>query len=96
VKFSLLLLAFVPPRKPPDFSTIPSERAIKHTYKLNTGLWSKEEIKVKIDKTPFAKGTLRLAYHMTGLVVPLYVCVCVYMCMDMYVYVCMYVCKVCM
>jgi len=54
----------VVPRPPPDFSPIPSEKAIKHHFDLESRAWKCEEVTVRLDDTPFARGGLRLVYHL--------------------------------
>jgi elongation factor 2 kinase len=54
-------------RGPPDFSQIPSEPALLHMFDLERNKWSSIEVTVKIEKTAFAKGTLRTAHHMSGM-----------------------------
>jgi len=56
--------SIVVPRAPPDFSSIHSERAIKHLFDLNTRTWQTENVIVRLDDTPFARGGLRLVYHL--------------------------------
>mmetsp|Transcript_461 Transcript_461/g.846 ORF Transcript_461/g.846 Transcript_461/m.846 type:complete len:558 (-) Transcript_461:102-1775(-) len=57
--------SIVVPRPPPvDFSVVPAERAIKHIFCLESRSWRSEEVFVRIDDTPFARGGLRLVYHM--------------------------------
>jgi len=51
-------------RPPPDFIGVERETAIKWSYDLKGGKWSKKRIRVKLDTTPFARGALRVAYHM--------------------------------
>lgn len=58
----------VVPRPPPkDWSTVKAERAIKHSFNLDTGEWSQGEVMVQLEQEPFAKGSCRLAYHMVVL-----------------------------
>ncbi|KAL6055876.1 Alpha-type protein kinase domain-containing protein [Balamuthia mandrillaris] len=54
-------------RPPPDFATITAEKAIRYTYDLETQSWSQQEVEVKIEKEPFARGGLRKAYHLLDL-----------------------------
>lgn len=54
-------------RPPPDFSNIQSERAVVHTFDMETSTWLRRAVKVRIEKRSFARGSLRIAYHMTGL-----------------------------
>uniref|UniRef100_A0A7S2RID9 Alpha-type protein kinase domain-containing protein n=1 Tax=Mucochytrium quahogii TaxID=96639 RepID=A0A7S2RID9_9STRA len=56
--------SIVVPRPPPDFSMIPTERAIKHYFDLSTRTWNTEELAIRLDDTPFARGGLRLVYHL--------------------------------
>ena len=57
--------SIVVPRPPPsNFEVIPAERAIKHFFNLSTRSWHTEEVFVRIDDTPFARGGLRLVYHL--------------------------------
>ncbi|GAB5357006.1 hypothetical protein AAMO2058_000336800 [Amorphochlora amoebiformis] len=51
-------------RPPPDFRTVEEESAIKWSYNFKKEKWSSERIRVKLDATPFARGSLRVAYHM--------------------------------
>jgi len=55
---------YIVPKAPPDFSTLPSENALLHEFDVKAGTWSHTQRKVKIEENPFAKGSLRLAYHM--------------------------------
>lgn len=55
------------PRPPPDWATLPSEEAVLHTYSLDTNSWSNTKVTIQIEATPFARGTLRYAYHLNGL-----------------------------
>ena len=50
-------------RPPPDFALIPGERARLHTFDASTRRWTKTEAFVKVEGEPFAKGSLRLAFH---------------------------------
>ena len=52
------------PIPPPDFSTIPTEKAVKHMFNPHTRSWTKSSCQVKLDLEPFAQGTLRKAYHL--------------------------------
>jgi hypothetical protein len=61
---SVLQPEAVPHRPPPDFSKLPTERAVKHTFDPLTQSWLETSVKVKIDDKPFAKGGLRYAYYM--------------------------------
>lgn len=56
--------SIVVPRPPPDFSTIPTEEAVKHFFNLETRSWQSEPVIVRLDDTPFARGGLRLVYHL--------------------------------
>ena len=84
---------FTIPRPPPDFTNIPSEKALLHKYDLASNTWcarshfacsacsrarvltrsralvcrSSVEVRVKIERTPFGRGSLRVAHHMSGL-----------------------------
>lgn len=53
------------PRPPPDsFSSIQPERAVKHVFDLKARKWRQQRIWVRIDDVAFAKGGLRLCYHL--------------------------------
>lgn len=54
----------VVPRPPPDFTDIEAERAVRWTYDLKKEKWSRQRIRVKLDPMPFARGALRVVYHM--------------------------------
>jgi len=54
-------------RAPPDFTQILPERAIVHMFDMETSSWHRREVSVRIEKRAFARGSLRIAYHMTGL-----------------------------
>jgi len=51
-------------RPPPDFVGVERETATKWSYDLKRAKWSKKRICVQLDATPFARGALRVAYHM--------------------------------
>ena len=55
------------PRPPPDFSSIPEEEAVLHTFDIDTSSWSRETVRVRVERESFARGSLRVAYHMSGL-----------------------------
>lgn len=57
----------VVPRGPPSFDTIESEEATKYIYDLPTRTWRSSKVRVKLDSTPFAKGGLRLVFHLQDL-----------------------------
>lgn len=52
------------PKGPPDFALIPAEAAVKHTFDLVTRAWQTTSTVVRLDDAPFARGGLRLVYHM--------------------------------
>ncbi len=52
------------PKPPPDFADFPSEKALKYTYDLKTKSWNSTEVNLKLDTTPFSRGSLRVVYHM--------------------------------
>eukprot|EP00123_Amoebidium_parasiticum_P003471 comp14778_c0_seq1/m.11203 comp14778_c0_seq1/g.11203 ORF comp14778_c0_seq1/g.11203 comp14778_c0_seq1/m.11203 type:complete len:457 (-) comp14778_c0_seq1:221-1591(-) len=54
----------VVPHPPPDFSNFQEAEALQQTFDIKTGVWSERYIKVQLDPQPFAKGGLRLAFHM--------------------------------
>lgn len=54
----------VVPKGPPDFTSIEPERATKHVYDLASRKWKKSAVQVKLDTTPFSKGSIRLVYHL--------------------------------
>ena len=49
---------------PPDFTTLRTESGIKHTFEYESRHWSTCPIQVKLDDQPFAKGGLRMVYHL--------------------------------
>ena len=55
------------PRPPPDFSSIADETAVLHMFDIETSSWSRQEVRVRVEKESFARGSLRVAYHMSGL-----------------------------
>lgn len=57
----------VEPKGPPDFAPIVAEAATKFTYDLVSRSWQQDHVKVKLDTVPFAKGALRLVYHLQDL-----------------------------
>lgn len=57
----------VVPKAPPDFSTLVPENATKHVYDLAARKWTTSKVRIKLDTVPFAKGGLRLVYHMQEL-----------------------------
>jgi len=48
----------------PNFQYIKSEAAIRHEFDYETRKWSHTPITVQIDVAPFARGALRMVYHM--------------------------------
>ncbi|GBG28347.1 Alpha-protein kinase 1 [Hondaea fermentalgiana] len=56
--------SIVVPRPPPDFGQIPTEEAVKHYFSLESRSWKSEPVTVRLDDTPFARGGLRLVYHL--------------------------------
>jgi len=54
-------------RPPPSFASIGSEPALLYVWDMGSNTWATKEVLVKIEDTPFARGSLRMAYHMTGL-----------------------------
>ncbi|MES1915682.1 MAG: hypothetical protein MHM6MM_007594 [Cercozoa sp. M6MM] len=59
------LLPPVLSRPPPeDWSEIPQENAVKFTFCPEKRKWSKTPVKVQLDPSPFARGGLRLVYHL--------------------------------
>lgn len=54
----------MPSRDPPDWTQIKEEKAIKHTFDVETGKWHQESCKVKLDTTHFARGSLRKAFYL--------------------------------
>jgi elongation factor 2 kinase len=54
-------------KPPPDFSALPFENAIKHSFDIKHGSWSQRRVQIKIAPEPFARGGLRKAYHMLDL-----------------------------
>jgi len=57
-------------RPPPSWDLIESEKALKITFDPIARTWTEEQTLIKVDSTPFAKGGLRMAYHMTDLGMP--------------------------
>jgi elongation factor 2 kinase len=57
-------------RPPPKWDDIDTERAIKITYDIFKRNWNEEPATIKVDRTPFASGALRVAYHMLDLGIP--------------------------
>ena len=51
------------PKRIPNWNTIQPENAIKYTYDTTSGAWRQETVTVKIDEDPFARGALRVAFH---------------------------------
>lgn len=54
----------VVPRSPPQGAREPFEEAIRHEFSLAENAWTSSRVRVRIESEPFARGTLRLAYHM--------------------------------
>lgn len=54
---------WIPPRIP-NFENCSEERAIFHQFNAKTSTWSQKISKVEIENEPFARGGLRLAFHM--------------------------------
>ncbi|RHY88879.1 hypothetical protein DYB37_005864 [Aphanomyces astaci] len=48
----------------PNFQGFDAEEAIRHTFNYDTRRWETSKVCVVLDETPFAKGSLRLVYHM--------------------------------
>ncbi|ETW04996.1 hypothetical protein, variant 3 [Aphanomyces invadans] len=48
----------------PNFESFDAEEAIRHTFNYETRRWETSKVCVILDETPFAKGSLRLVYHM--------------------------------
>jgi elongation factor 2 kinase len=61
------VMVFPVPKPPPDFAQIAAETGLCYIFDIHKGKWDKKEVKVKIDHEPFARGTLRRAYHISGL-----------------------------
>jgi len=62
---SRVLNPYVIPRPPPsDFSAFQPETAIRHFFDLQKRVWTQEPVMVRMDDTPFARGGLRLVYHL--------------------------------
>jgi len=57
-------------RSPPGWDPIESEKALKITFDPHERTWHEEPTLIKVDSTPFAKGGLRMAYHMMDLGMP--------------------------
>jgi len=57
-------------RPPPCWDEIEPEKALKITFDPLSRTWHEEATTIKVDSTPFAKGGLRMAYHMTDLGMP--------------------------
>eukprot|EP00455_Lapot_gusevi_P055170 TRINITY_DN8957_c0_g2_i6.p1 TRINITY_DN8957_c0_g2~~TRINITY_DN8957_c0_g2_i6.p1 ORF type:complete len:274 (+),score=28.16 TRINITY_DN8957_c0_g2_i6:135-956(+) len=55
------------PRPPPDWHDLPTERAVRHSYDFTNSTWVQANIVVKMDRVPFARGSLRYAYYMQDL-----------------------------
>eukprot|EP01083_Nonionella_stella_P066821 176295_1 len=51
------------PRQPPNFDDIDCERAIEYSFDISTLKWRKQNVEIKLDPIPFARGGLRLVYH---------------------------------
>lgn len=55
------------PSPPPDFGPIQEESAIKHVFEIypdGTKKWIQYPVKIKMDKSPFARGGLRVVHHL--------------------------------
>ena len=50
-------------RPPPDFEELPLEKAMNHIFNPETRKWTQKNVWVKIEGEPFAKGSMRLAFH---------------------------------
>uniref|UniRef100_A0A6U2Y647 Alpha-type protein kinase domain-containing protein n=1 Tax=Paramoeba aestuarina TaxID=180227 RepID=A0A6U2Y647_9EUKA len=50
-------------RPPPDFNDIPLEKAVNHVFDPEKRKWTQRDVWVKIEGEPFAKGSMRLAFH---------------------------------
>ncbi|CAK4083630.1 unnamed protein product [Aphanomyces euteiches] len=48
----------------PNFDGLDVEQAIRHTFNYETRRWETSQVCVILDETPFAKGSLRVVYHM--------------------------------
>lgn len=51
----------------PDFRDIEPEIATKHVFDYETRQWSSMRVYVRLDETPFSKGSLRIVHHMQDL-----------------------------
>ncbi|MES1909881.1 MAG: hypothetical protein MHM6MM_002568 [Cercozoa sp. M6MM] len=54
----------VRPGPPPDWSQIPRENAIRFDFDARRDEWRQTQIQVKLAAHPFARGSLRYAYHL--------------------------------
>lgn len=55
------------PSPPPDFGPIIEESAIKHVFEIypdGTKKWIQYPVKIKMDKSPFSRGGLRVVHHL--------------------------------
>lgn len=55
------------PSPPPDFNNLPEENAIKHKFEIEndgTKRWIQYPVKIRMDKSPFARGGLRVVHHL--------------------------------
>eukprot|EP01103_Thecamoeba_quadrilineata_P007634 TRINITY_DN17487_c0_g1_i1.p1 TRINITY_DN17487_c0_g1~~TRINITY_DN17487_c0_g1_i1.p1 ORF type:complete len:454 (-),score=72.00 TRINITY_DN17487_c0_g1_i1:103-1464(-) len=48
----------------PNYSTIPTERGRRSDYNVTTGKWKTTDILFKMATEPFARGSMRFAFHM--------------------------------
>ncbi|OQS06513.1 hypothetical protein THRCLA_01448 [Thraustotheca clavata] len=55
---------------PPNFYGIEPEDAIRHTFNYQTRQWEMSNVTIILDETPFAKGSLRLVYHLQDITQP--------------------------
>ncbi|KDO34430.1 hypothetical protein SPRG_01565 [Saprolegnia parasitica CBS 223.65] len=49
---------------PPNFGGLVPEDAIRHMFNYTTRQWETSKVTIVLDETPFAKGSLRLVYHL--------------------------------
>ena len=60
----MALCPIVVPSGPPDFDTIVPRKALCHQFCRQTRSWTHTECRVRIGRSPFAKGTARHAYYL--------------------------------
>ena len=60
----LAVCPIVVPSGPPDFNTLVPRKALCHQFCRRTRKWTHTECRVRLSRSPFAKGSVRHAYYL--------------------------------